>query len=72
MRLYDGVVVFEDGVREPVLAEILPDVLDRFQFRGAGRQEDRRDVVGHVEFARRVPSGSVEDENGVGAFGDVA
>ena len=27
----DGVVVFEDAVREPVLAEVLPDVLDRVQ-----------------------------------------
>jgi hypothetical protein len=54
------------------LAEILPNVLDRVELWGAGRQEDRRDVVGHVEFARCVPSGSVEDESGVGALGDVA
>ena len=54
------------------MAEILPDVLDRVQLRGAGRQEDRRDVVGHVELARRVPSGPVEEQNGVGALGDVA
>ena len=31
--LNDGVVVFEDAVREPVLAEILPDVFDRVQLR---------------------------------------
>jgi hypothetical protein len=68
----DGVVVLEDSVREPVLPQILPDVFDRVQFRGARRQEDRRDVFGHVELAGRVPSGPVEDENGVGAFGDVA
>jgi hypothetical protein len=43
-----------------------------FSFRGAGRQEDRRDVVGHVELARRVPSGPVEEQNSVGALGDVA
>jgi hypothetical protein len=54
------------------LAEILPDVFDRVQLRGTGRQEDRRDVVGQVELARCVPSGSVEDENGVGALGDIA
>jgi hypothetical protein len=29
----DGVVVFEDGVGEPVLAQILPDVLDRVELR---------------------------------------
>ena len=27
----NGVVVFEDGVREPGLTQILPDVLDRVQ-----------------------------------------
>ena len=27
----DGVVVIEDAVREPVLSEVLPDVLDRVQ-----------------------------------------
>ena len=54
------------------MAEILPYVLDRVELRGAGRQEDRRDVVGHVELARGVPSGPVEEESGVGALGDVA
>ena len=51
---------------------ILPDVLDRVELGRTRRQEDRRDVVGHVELARGVPSGPVEDENGVGALGDVA
>ena len=36
------------------------------------RQEDRGDVVGHVELARDVPSGSVEKQHGVGALGDIA
>ena len=27
--LNDGVVIFEDAVREPVLSEVLADVLDR-------------------------------------------
>ena len=67
-----GVVVFEDGVREPVLTEILPDVLDRVQLRGPRRQEDRRDVVGHVELAGDVPPSPVEKHHSVCAFGDVA
>jgi hypothetical protein len=29
----DGIVVFEDAVREPVLTEVLPDVLDRVELR---------------------------------------
>ena len=57
--------------RSQLLEEILARrSSDRVLVLGAGRQEDRRDVVrGNVEFARRVPSGSVEDENGVCAFG---
>jgi hypothetical protein len=54
------------------VAEILPDVLDRVQFGRTGRQEDRCDVFGHVELVRRVPSGPVEEQNGVGALGDIA
>ena len=39
----------------------------RVQLRGAGRQEDRRNVGGHVELARGVPSGAVEEQNSVSA-----
>ena len=53
-------------------AEILPDVLDRVELRGAGRQEDRGDVFRHIELAGDVPSGSVEKQHGVGALGDIA
>ena len=53
-------------------AQILPDVLDRVQFGSARRQEDRRDVFGQVEVARRVPSGAVEQQHGVRALGDMA
>jgi hypothetical protein len=59
----DRIVIFKDGVRQPVLAQILPDVLDRVQFGRTGRQEDRGDIVGHVELARGVPSGSVEQQD---------
>jgi len=66
----DGVVIFEHGVREPVLAQILPDVLDRVQLGRTGRQENGRDVVRHVELARRMPSGAIEKQHGVNAFSD--
>ncbi len=42
------------------------------KFGRARRQEDWRDVVGHVEVCRCVPTGPVEKENGVGAPGDMA
>ena len=50
----------------------MPDVLDRVQLRGAGRQEDWRDVVGHVELASGVPSGSVEQQDGMSSRSDVS
>ena len=68
----DGVIVLEDAVREPVLAQILPDILDRVQFRSARRQQDRRDVLGHVEFSRCVPAGAIEQQHGMRAFFDMA
>jgi hypothetical protein len=50
----------------PVLAQILADVLDRVELRGAQKQEDRDDIVGHVEPACGVPSGPVEQQDGMG------
>ena len=67
-RVYDGVVVLEDGVREPVLAEILPDVLGWIQLGRSRRQEDRRDVFRQDELARRMPSGAIEQQDGVRAL----
>jgi len=49
-----------------------PDVFDRVQLGSARGQEDRRDVLGDIEIAGRVPSGSVEEQDGVGALGDTA
>ena len=59
-------------LESPVRAEVLPHVLDRVQFGRARGQEDRGDVFGHVEGAGRVPSGSVEQQDGVGAVCDMA
>lgn len=68
----DGVVALEDAVGEPVLAQVLPDVLDRVQFRCSGRQEDQRDVPGDAELCGGVPAGSVEQQDGVSPSGDMA
>ena len=71
-RVYDGVVVLEDGVREPVLAEILPDVLDWIQLRRSRRQENRRDIFRHDELACRMPSGAIEQQDGVRTLSYIA
>jgi len=39
----------EDPVREPVVADELPGVLDRVEFGRFRRQEQKRDVVRHLE-----------------------
>jgi hypothetical protein len=45
---------------------------ERVQLRRAGRQEDRGDVAGDVALGGGVRAGAVEQQNGVGALGDVA
>ena len=57
----------EDAVGEPVVADELPDILDRIEFGAFGRQRDERDVRRHDELVGQVPSGLVEDEHGVSA-----
>jgi len=60
-------------VAEKVAAEELPDVLDRIEFRGIGRQRHEGDVARHQQApAGLVPAGAVEDENGMGLGIDAA
>lgn len=69
----DGVVAFEDAVAELVLAQVLPDVLDRIEFGQLGRQFEQADVVRDIELAAGLmPSRAVEQHNGVTARRDVA
>ena len=67
----DVVVCLEDTVREVVGAQELPDILDRVQFRGARRQQDRCEVPGPVEVSGDVPARAVEQQYGMGTLGDV-
>jgi len=55
-----------------VLAQELPDVLDRIEFRTIGRQMEQTDVVRHLQLVSRlVPAGAVEHQHGMMAIGDV-
>lgn len=63
----DVVIGFEDAVRQQVVAHELPDVFRRIEFWGARRQSDEGDVGRNDEFRREMPSGAIEDENGVRA-----
>ena len=68
----DVVVVSEDAVREPVVAQELPDVLDRVEFRRSGRERQQGDVVGDLERRGGMPACPVEDDDGMGTGFDGA
>jgi len=69
----DGVVAVEDGVGEPVLAQVLPDVLHWIELGRVGRQLEQADVVRDGEPAPGLmPAGSVEQHHGMAARRDVA
>lgn len=63
----DLVVGFEDTVREPIATHELPDVFDRVQFGRPWRQGHQRDVGRDGELVRGVPSGLIEEDDGVGS-----
>ena len=67
----DVVVGFEHAVGEPIVAQELPDVLGRIEFRAFGRQRHDRDVGGNVELVGHMPAGLIEQQHGMRAGGDV-
>jgi len=67
----DVIVGFEDAVREAVVAHELPHVLDWVEFRASWRQRHQGDVGRHDQFGRSVPSGLIEQEDCMRAWGNV-
>src|SRR6266436_326219 len=71
--MFDDLVVrSEDAIREPVVADELPDVLDRVEFGRFWRQGHQGDVVRDVELGREMPAGLIEEQHGVRAWCDRA
>jgi hypothetical protein len=69
--MVDEIVIgFENTVGEPVVAHILPDVLNRVEFWRFWRQGDNGDVGGHDEARRHVPASLIDQEDGVGTARD--
>src|SRR4051794_41638935 len=68
----DRVVVGPDPQAELVLAQVLPDVLDRVQLGAVARQRQEAEVLGNGEVPGRVPARPVEHDHGVRARGDLA
>lgn len=62
----DIVVIIEYSVSEEILAQVLPDIFDGIEFGAIGRQMKDADGIGDLQFsACLVPSGPVENENGM-------
>ena len=57
----------EHAARQPVVAQKLPDVLDRVQFRRSCRQQHQREIVWHDEVLGAVPSGPVHQHDPMGS-----
>ena len=66
----DIVVGFEDAVREPVVAHVLPDIFDWIEFRAFRRQRDNGDIGGNHQSCRQMPSGLIDEKDGVGSGSD--
>ena len=63
----DIVIAPEDPIVEPVLAQEAPDVFDRIELGRARRQGQEGDVLGQLQFWGGMPSGAIEEEDGMGA-----
>jgi hypothetical protein len=53
VAVFDSVVIAEHRVRQPVVAQELPDVLHHVELGAFRRQRQERDVVGHGESPER-------------------
>jgi hypothetical protein len=66
----DDLIGGEDPVRQPVLAQELPDILDRVEVGSLGRKRHERDVVGDHQPLRLMPTRLVEQDDRVSAGRD--
>ena len=55
----------EDAVGEPVVAHILPDVLDRVELGTFGGDGNECDVSGHIELTSEVPPRLIDQQHRV-------
>src|ERR1700680_3119860 len=60
----------EHAVGEPVVAQELPGVFGRVQLGRFRRQQHDADIVGHAELIGGVPSGLIDEQDGMGVVSD--
>ena len=66
----DFVGRLEYPIGKPVIAHVLPDILDRVQLGALGRDWDQRKVVGNIEVACGVPAGLIHQEDRMRPLGN--
>jgi hypothetical protein len=66
----DIFVVFEDAVREPVVAHELPQVFDWVEFGAARGKRQKRDVAGNGECSCGMPASLIKYEDAMGIRAD--
>ena len=59
----DIIVIAEHAIGSPIVAHELPDVFRHVQIGAFRRQRQQGDVGGHVDLAREVPSGLIEQQH---------
>jgi len=59
-------------VGQPMTAQIVPNPLDRIEFRTVRRQLQQRDISGYYKSLAAVPAGAIEDHHGMGIGSDLA
>lgn len=67
----DIVICFVDVVREPISAQIFPDIFDGIEFWRIGWKPHGRDIAGDGQIFGDVEAGAIEDQHGVGTFSDL-
>src|SRR3954451_18750962 len=55
----DVLVRSEDAIGQPIVAHVLPDVLDRVELWRFCRQRHQGDVIGDHELVREMPAGAI-------------
>ena len=59
----DGLIAIPDAPAELIAARVVPDVLDRIEFRRAGWQRQNSDIIRHAQsLSLLMPFGAITDQ----------
>ena len=70
--IHDGRQAGKHRVGQPMAAQIVPNALDRIELRALRRQLQQGDIARHHESLAPMPTGTIEDQHGMGILGNLA